>query len=97
MINRFSPDDFKKWVKEHQQQFDSKLSKKAIIVGTMIESKVNIKKLIETIDVQEGETKLIAREFLRHGGTVKEVDGCDILVEVSKGLFIISDKLIRIQ
>ena len=97
MIKFFSPDDFKKWVEEHQDQFSTKLSKKPIIIDTIVESKVSIKKLISSIDVQEGDIKAISREFIRHGGMVKEVDGCDILIEVQKGTFIISDKLIRLQ
>jgi hypothetical protein len=97
MNNFFSPDDFKKWVEEHKEQFNSKLSKKFILSGIMVESKVNIRKLISSIDVQEGDVKLISKDFLRNGGMVKEVDGCDILIEVKNGIFVISEKLIRIQ
>ena len=95
--NFFSPDDFKKWVEKHQEQFSAKLSKKPLIVGTMVESKVSIKKITSSIDVQEGDSKTIARDFIRHGGTIKEINGADVLVEVSKGTFIISENLIRIQ
>ena len=96
-MNKFRPDDFKKWVEQHQQQFDAKLSKKAIVVGTIVESKISIKKLASSIDIQEGEVKPISKDFIRHGGVVKQVDGNDILVEVKEGTFIISDKLIRLQ
>ena len=94
---RFNPDDFKKWVEEHAQQFDTKLSKKSVIIGTLVESKISPKKLMSSIDVQEGDSKTIARDFIRHGGTIKEINGADVLVEVSKGTFIISENLIRIQ
>ena len=69
-LKKFSPDEFKKWVKEHQEQFEPKLSKKSIIIGTMVESTVNVKKLLENVDIREGESKAVIRDFLHYGGTV---------------------------
>ena len=94
---RFNPDDFKKWVEEHAQQFDTKLSKKSVIIGTLVESKISPKKLMSSIDVQEGDIKSICKTFFREGGTVKEIDGNDVLIEVKEGTFIINEKSVRIQ
>ena len=52
---------------------------------------------MSSIDVQEGDIKSICKTFFREGGTVKEIDGNDVLIEVKEGTFIINEKSVRIQ
>jgi hypothetical protein len=95
--NKFSPDNFKKWVQEHKDQFEPKLLKKSMVIGTLVESKIGMKKLINNVTVQSGTSKQIIKDFLRYGGTIEEVKGSEVLIKVDNGSFLISEELIRIQ
>ena len=80
----FNLSDFKKWM-EHQQDAKAKPN----MVGLQVESKVTLKKLLSRIEVQDGEIEEIAKEFKKNGGTISEVDGHNVLIEVDSGTFIV--------
>lgn len=90
-----SLDEFKKWVKD-QQDFNHNLEKKIKpLVGKFVESKSNIKKLMNSMIVEEGNRKEIAKEFFENGGEIKDVNDKIYLIEVSCGSFHISKNHIK--
>lgn len=92
VFNLFNLNDFKKWI--HTQQDES--PSRPHMIGVHVESKVNIKKLISRMEVQDdGEEEELAKEFKQNGGIIAEVDGPNILVEVDSGSFIIHKMYIK--
>lgn len=89
-----SADEFKKWV-DHSN-FDHKIEKKAKpLVGTYVESKSSIKKMCHCMIPEEGDRKLLAKEFFEDGGQIKDVNGNNYLIEVPSGIFYISKNHIK--
>lgn len=81
----FNLSDFKKWM---DNQHDAK--SKPDMIGLAVESKVNLKKLVSRIEVQDDEDiEEVAKEFKKNGGTIVDVDGHNVLVEVDSGSFTI--------
>lgn len=91
MKNRLSFDDFKKWM-DQQETFSpfEKPIKNKEHVGTLIESKISRRKLIEKIMPEEGEKEDLALDFIQEGGKVTDMDGKYFLVEVASGTFYIA-------
>jgi hypothetical protein len=87
----FNLSDFKKWM---QNQHDAKYNSS---VGLEVESKIPIKKLASRIEVQEGDTVLVIKEFKRNGGIVKEVNGQNFLIENKKGSFLVHKSWIKVK
>lgn len=81
----FNFSEFKSWMKNQQ---DCNLNQN--IIGLQVESKISFKKLITKIEVEDGELKEVAKEFIKSGGTIKEVNGQNFLIEVKKGIFLIN-------
>ena len=89
----FNLNDFKKWM--HGQQ-DNK--SKSNMIGLEVESKISYKKLLSRIiETEEGETTEVAKDFKENGGTISEMDGQNILIEVSCGSFIIHRMYVKRQ
>lgn len=84
----FSLNDFKKWM--DGQNDDRKES-----IGTKVESKINLKKLVDRIEPAEGEITQLAKDFKRNGGTIAQMDGQAFLIEVNSGSFVISRLYVR--
>lgn len=91
LFNLFNLNDFKKWIHNQQEEKQPKSN----LLGVHVESKINVKKLISRIDVQEGEEIEIAKEFKQNGGTISEIDGTNLLVEVESGSFIIHKMYVK--
>ncbi len=91
VFNLFYLNDFKKWI--HKQKDES--PSRPHMIGVQVESKVNLKKLVSRMDVQEGEEEELAKDFKQNGGIISEVDGSNILVEVDSGSFIIHKMYIK--
>jgi hypothetical protein len=89
----FSLDDFKSWMKV-QKDFDAKMPKDETI-GAYVEAKIPGKKILSKICVEEGDLYEVASDFRRHGGTVINVDGKSLLVEVNAGTFYIPRQYVR--
>lgn len=85
VFNLFNLNDFKKWI--HTQKDEG--SSKPHMIGLHVESKINVRKLLTRMDVQDGEEEDLAKEFKQHGGIVAEVNGSSILIEVDSGSFYI--------
>ncbi len=86
---RFSLNEFKKWMEDHSDH------DKSHQVGTKVESKINLKKLLEKIEPEKGELCKLAKDFKREGGTLLQMDGQALLVEVRSGSFVISRLYVR--
>jgi len=92
----FSFDDFRKWMKDQNDQGDSHIKRpKKSLIGTIIESKVSLKKLISKMDLDEGDSYEVACDFHENGGTIVQVDGKNFLIEVDSGLFYIRRVYVR--
>lgn len=89
----FSFDSFKKWMKD-QNEFDPKMKKKYPI-GEFVESKVGPKKLAEAMNLEDGQMNKVVKDFIKNGGSIKEVAGDDFLIEVTMGSFYIAKNYVR--
>lgn len=85
----FNLADFKKWIKKQENVPNNS------IIGLTVESKINKKRLSSEIEVQDGETKDIIKDFYENGGTVTDVDGNIFLIEVDSGTFLIDKTFVR--
>lgn len=86
----FNFGDFKKWMK-HQNDEKSKTN----MIGLQVESKIPFKRLISRIESQVGEIEEIAKDFKKNGGTISNVDGQNVIIEVNSGSFIIHRMYIK--
>lgn len=81
----FSLNDFRKWVGKQKREAKSVKSK---YKGSIVESKLSLKRLVTKMDVDQGELFEMAKDFKRRGGTILECDGDNILlIEVNSGTF----------
>ncbi len=79
----FSLNDFRKWMSK--QKFESRKPKYR---GSIVESKLSLKRLVTKMDVDQGDLYEMAKDFKRRGGTILECDNDNILlVEVKSGTF----------
>lgn len=92
----FSLDDFKKWMRT-QDEFAplDRPSIKHDPIGTCVESRVSIERLAEVIEADSGNVDMLVAEFHKEGGTIIDVEGKKMLVEVSSGTFYIPRHLLR--
>jgi len=79
----FSLNDFRKWMSK--QKIESRRPKYR---GSIVESKLSLKRLVTKMDVDQGDLFEMAKDFKRRGGTILECDNDNILlVEVRSGTF----------
>lgn len=92
----FSLNDFKKWMASQTDKPSRKSRNHAEIVGTMIESKISVKRLISKMIVDEGDTRELAEEFKEHGGVILDSDKDEnLLIEVDSGTFSLPKFFVR--
>lgn len=84
LFGQFNLNDFKKWI-GHQPDSKSRTN----MLGLQVESKIPIKKLVDRMEAQEGEVEDIIKDFKKSGGLIKDVDGPNVLIEVSSGTFLV--------
>ena len=85
----FSVGNFKKWMDNHKEQHFLEKPKYNGPVGTFVESKIELDRLILKIVSEEDNVKKLAEDFLENGGKISEVNGLDFLIEVASGTFYI--------
>lgn len=86
----FNFNEFKKWMENHGDQ------KKKNLLGLQVESKLNIRRLLTTIqETKEGNIETVAKDFKKNGGIISEVDGNDVVVKVNSGSFIIHKMYVK--
>ena len=91
MSKDFSLDNFKKWMET--QCNDSDINN---IEGQEVYAKISKRKLMEKIDVEDGDDEEVSNDFLKNGGTVVESDGRLLLIQVESGNFYLEQKYIKI-
>lgn len=84
-----SVDNFRKWMKKNSTEntFNKNISEE--LFGTLVKSKVNTNKLLNSMQINEGELEELAIDFKRDGGSIKKVIGKTFLIEVASGSFYI--------
>lgn len=94
-MNNFSLDDFKKWMKEHSDEHALNRPHNSLI-GTYVESKVSLKKLMSKIVAeQEIDKRKLAEDFINSGGTITEIEEKNFVIEVSCGSFSVHRYYVR--
>lgn len=89
----FNIDNFKKWIR-NQDDMESVQMNKPIQQGLAVESKVSIKHLHPQITT-DNDVDLIAEDFVKNGGIIKDVDGISFLIEVESGSFWINRRYVK--
>ncbi|MHA2043249.1 MAG: hypothetical protein ACW99G_00560 [Candidatus Thorarchaeota archaeon] len=108
MEPNFSPNDFSKWIRQQSEfeNLDKPKKRHRDIIGTMVESKIRTKRLQDVISTlahfktrseytPDSSLYELAMDFKENGGTIKEVNGIDFLIEVSCGEFFIPRYYVR--
>ena len=90
-MSYFDLNNFKKWIKNHE---DSNLNSESVLVGINVESKFSSKKIVKHMSADEGCLQKMAKEFSENGGVVKESEGEELLVEVASGRFYVNKKYV---
>ena len=88
----FSLDDFKKWMKEYG---NFAMERKPKLEGTLIESRIPVRKLLEKISPEEGELNNLAEDFYNNGGIIQEINDSNFLVKVDSGIFYLGKKYVK--
>ena len=96
MKPNFSLDDFKRWMR-HQKGPEplNKPKRHKDVLGTWVESKIGVRRLLDVMTSEVGDLEEIAVEFKQDGGTILDVDGKNFLIEVKHGTFIIPRHYVR--
>ena len=96
MEPNFSLDDFKKWMRGQKDLSPlDKPKRHRDVLGTWVESKVSVRRLLDTISSEIGDLDEIAADFKQNGGTIEDVDGKNFLIEVKSGQFSILRHYVR--
>lgn len=85
-----NPDDFKRWMRQHQDQESDGEQEK--MIGSNVEAKHCGKRTARSITLESGRAGRVVREFVQGGGVIKGVEGEEYLVEVPSGSFYIHKK-----
>lgn len=92
----FSLYDFKKWMTKNGQGAFG-MSGKSKSEGLEVEPRMNIKKIMDQMEPEIGNTIEMARQFRDNGGRVVEANGDCFLVEVSCGIFRLPRNCVRLK
>lgn len=93
--NFLNINDFKKWMQKQDEQSAQMEDNDNSIVGISVKSKINKRKLYERIDVEDGAIEELVADFRENGGTVVDVDGEHLMIEVESGSFYIPKKFVK--
>jgi len=85
--NKFTLENFKKWMNKQGDSSSSHMEYKKPLVGTQVESKIDADRLAEKIHPEEGEPEDLIESFLEEGGAIMDVDSKNFLIEVETGSF----------
>lgn len=83
--SQFFLSDFKLWVEKNDKNLS--ITNKRKSEGMEVESKIPVKKLINIIEVEEGNLLELTREFKNNGGIIFESCGDVLVIKVANGLF----------
>jgi hypothetical protein len=85
-----NPDNFKKWMKTHGEEFD--VSMEHSLIGLNVETKFSGKRILHNMTIESGDAVRVAKEFVEHGGVIEKVDGDEYLIKVNSGSFYTNKK-----
>ena len=87
----FNINEFKRWMKDHDDPDGT--PKKTKFVGTSVESKYDFDRLAQYAESENDDLLDVLEEFVENGGTVVNVDGSWLSIQVeSGGMFSIPKK-----
>lgn len=90
----FNLEDFKKWM-ESQVSKRYSMHNDDDLMGKKVTSKISSEKLMEKIEIEDGEIEELVEEFKKKGGMVADTDGKKLLIEVESGSFILSRNYVK--
>lgn len=82
---KFSLGNFEKWLKEEMARDIS------FAIGEHVYPKISFKKIIERVEIEDGDAFEIAKSFRKLGGKILTVENDHILVKCKKGKFFINE------
>ena len=88
--SKLSLDNFKRWIKSHDEMHFKTEKIKNGLIGVAVESKVDVVKIIEKMSTEETDEEEIAEDFVKNGGVIADVAGRNFVIEVKNGSFIIN-------
>lgn len=89
-----SLDNFKKWVRQNKktEQSQYKYSEQEDnhnYIGLKVKSKISFGKLMNKIEINEGDMEEVCDDFLKEGGIIADDEDVNFLIEVTSGSFYI--------
>lgn len=88
----FALNDFKKWMSNEEEVN----SNKCHLFGIRVESRINSKRLMDKIEIKEGDLTEVVKEFKKYGGIILDTDSDqNFLIEVDSGSFLIPKYLVK--
>jgi hypothetical protein len=93
----FSLNDFKKWMANQIDKPTKKSLRHHEIIGTQVESKIGVKRLMSKMLVDESDdARELAEDFHQHGGVVLDTDRDEnLLIETDSGSFTLPRYFVR--
>jgi hypothetical protein len=88
-MNELSLDSFRKWMAAQKGPEKKDKDRVSGLIGLEVESKIPAKRLAKKINTYNGDLRDISLDFEENGGTIREIDGREFLIETSSGTFII--------
>jgi len=92
-LSSFNLSDFRKWIQS--QNLKSVEMRKPDLKGLAVESKVSSKQLLSQISPEKGEAKDLVKNFIENGGTIRNIDGTNFLIEVESGSFYVNRRYVK--
>jgi fumarate hydratase class II len=93
--SEISLEDFKKWMDSQQQSTHSFSRPNDNLIGTMVESKVSMKKFASKMNMESGDIDKVISEFSESGGKIADIEDKNFLIETTSGSFIIHKYYVR--
>lgn len=85
MDDKFSLENFKRWMSECKREV--RLNQTSKLIGLLVESKINYKRIPRHVLAYEGDLKEIIEEFKDSGGRIIAVEDINFLIETDSGNF----------
>jgi hypothetical protein len=92
--NEISLEDFKKWM-EARPSSHSIDRPGSELTGTLVETKVSMKKFASKMVMETGDIDKVVAEFKESGGKIIDVEDKNFLIETTSGSFVIHKYYVR--
>jgi hypothetical protein len=74
---------------EQQEQEETTPVVQHSLIGCEVQPKIPFKRLKSKIELENGEEDSVCQDFIENGGTIKEVNDKQLMIEVATGVFYI--------